>query len=71
MKAISGKRFCRLLEKNGWELKHIKGSHHIFLRSSEFGLSGFRNYVQKGVNDKSTQLITSRSLNVLKTSTNG
>ncbi|GAG39138.1 unnamed protein product, partial [marine sediment metagenome] len=43
----------------------------ILLRSSELGLSGFRNYVQKGVNDKSTQLITSRSLNVLKTSTNG
>ncbi len=29
----------------------IASHTHILLRSSEFGLSGFRNYVQKGVND--------------------
>ncbi len=28
----------------------IASRAHILLRSSEFGLSGFRNYVQKGVN---------------------
>jgi len=33
LKAISGQRFCRLLEKNGWELKRIKGSHHIYTKS--------------------------------------
>ena len=33
MKAISGKRFCRLLEGNGWELKRIKGSHHIYTKA--------------------------------------
>ena len=29
----------------------IASRAHILLRSSEFGLSGFRNYVQKGVNE--------------------
>ncbi len=32
MKAVSGKRFCRLLEANGWELKRINGSHHIYAK---------------------------------------
>ena len=30
MKPISGKRLCRILEKNGWTLKRINGSHHIY-----------------------------------------
>jgi len=30
VKAISGKRMCRLLEMRGWELKRINGSHHIY-----------------------------------------
>ncbi|MBL0716428.1 MAG: type II toxin-antitoxin system HicA family toxin [Desulfosarcina sp.] len=30
MKAISGKKLCRLLESQGWELKRINGSHHIY-----------------------------------------
>ena len=33
MKAISGKRFARLLEEKGWELKRIKGSHHIYAKT--------------------------------------
>ncbi|HPQ42056.1 MAG TPA: type II toxin-antitoxin system HicA family toxin [bacterium] len=32
MKVISGKKFCRILEEKGWELKRIHGSHHIFMR---------------------------------------
>ncbi len=32
MKAISGKKFARLLEKRGWELKRIKGSHHVYVK---------------------------------------
>ncbi len=32
MKAVSGKDFTRLLEKNGWKLQRIKGSHHIYTR---------------------------------------
>lgn len=35
MKAISGKKFCRLLASIGWELKRINGSHHIYAKSGE------------------------------------
>jgi predicted RNA binding protein YcfA (HicA-like mRNA interferase family) len=30
MKPISGKEFARLLEQNGWVLRRIAGSHHIY-----------------------------------------
>ena len=33
MKAVSGKDLCRLLERHGWELRRISGSHHIFTKS--------------------------------------
>ncbi|MBW1926306.1 MAG: type II toxin-antitoxin system HicA family toxin [Deltaproteobacteria bacterium] len=33
MKSVSGKEFARLLERHGWELKRVKGSHHIFAKS--------------------------------------
>ncbi|MCY3973382.1 MAG: type II toxin-antitoxin system HicA family toxin [Candidatus Dadabacteria bacterium] len=33
MKAVSGKRFCRVLEKKEWELRRINGSHHIYAKS--------------------------------------
>lgn len=33
MKSINGKDFCKLLEKNGWQLKRINGSHHIYLKT--------------------------------------
>ena len=33
MKAVSGKRFCRLLESKGWNLKRISGSHHIYAKA--------------------------------------
>ena len=32
MKALTGKAFCRLLEKRGWQMKRIKGSHHIYAK---------------------------------------
>ncbi len=32
MKALTGKAFCQLLEKHGWQLKRIKGSHHIYAK---------------------------------------
>jgi len=32
LKALTGRAFCRLLEKNGWALKRIKGSHHIYAK---------------------------------------
>lgn len=30
MKSIPGKRLCRIVEKKGWTLKKITGSHHIY-----------------------------------------
>ena len=33
MKAISGKRLCRLLEANDWQLKRTNGSHHIYAKA--------------------------------------
>jgi predicted RNA binding protein YcfA (HicA-like mRNA interferase family) len=33
VKAVSGKRFCRLLEKKDWELKRVNGSHHIYAKA--------------------------------------
>ena len=32
MKAVTGKRFCRLLENKSWKLMRINGSHHIYLK---------------------------------------
>jgi predicted RNA binding protein YcfA (HicA-like mRNA interferase family) len=32
VKSISGKEFARLLEKRGWQLKHVKGSHHVYMK---------------------------------------
>jgi len=30
MKTSSGAQFAKLLEKHGWKLLRIKGSHHIY-----------------------------------------
>ena len=30
MKQVSGKEFARLLERQGWRLLRVAGSHHIF-----------------------------------------
>ena len=30
MKSISGKKFAKILERHGWELLRIQGSHHIY-----------------------------------------
>jgi predicted RNA binding protein YcfA (HicA-like mRNA interferase family) len=30
MKSVSGKKLCKIVQKHGWILKRIKGSHHIF-----------------------------------------
>jgi predicted RNA binding protein YcfA (HicA-like mRNA interferase family) len=30
MKAVSGKDFIKILEKRGWTLLRINGSHHIY-----------------------------------------
>ena len=30
MKAVSGKDFAKMLERHGWSLLRINGSHHIY-----------------------------------------
>lgn len=30
MKSVSGKDFIRIIQRKGWILKRINGSHHIF-----------------------------------------
>lgn len=32
MKSVSGKALCRVLEKNGWSLLRVAGSHHVYGR---------------------------------------
>ena len=32
MKHVTGKEMCRALERNGWTLSRIRGSHHIYTR---------------------------------------
>ena len=30
MKSVSGKEFAKILERNGWTLLRVQGSHHIY-----------------------------------------
>jgi predicted RNA binding protein YcfA (HicA-like mRNA interferase family) len=40
MKSTSGKELAKLVEANGWSLKRVSGSHHIYSKSgSEIRLS--------------------------------
>jgi predicted RNA binding protein YcfA (HicA-like mRNA interferase family) len=32
MKHLTGPEMCRVLERNGWTLARIRGSHHIYNR---------------------------------------
>ena len=32
MKSVSGKEFCKILERNGWALARINGSHQIYIK---------------------------------------
>jgi predicted RNA binding protein YcfA (HicA-like mRNA interferase family) len=34
MKSISGRELCKIVEANGWKLKRIRGSHHIFTKEN-------------------------------------
>jgi predicted RNA binding protein YcfA (HicA-like mRNA interferase family) len=34
MKSISGKELSKILEKNGWNLARINGSHHIYIKEN-------------------------------------
>ena len=33
MTSLSGKEFIKVLERRGWVLKRINGSHHIYAKS--------------------------------------
>jgi predicted RNA binding protein YcfA (HicA-like mRNA interferase family) len=33
MKQVSGKEFAKILERNGWKLARVQGSHHIYVSS--------------------------------------
>jgi predicted RNA binding protein YcfA (HicA-like mRNA interferase family) len=35
MKTITGKAFCKILERHGWEFLRIRGSHHIYKKDGE------------------------------------
>jgi predicted RNA binding protein YcfA (HicA-like mRNA interferase family) len=35
VKSVSGKHLCKILEKQGWTLQRIHGSHHIFGKSGD------------------------------------
>lgn len=32
MKPVTGRQMCEALERNGWRLDRIKGSHHIYIK---------------------------------------
>jgi len=32
MKSVSGKSLCKIVERYGWSLKRITGSHHIYIK---------------------------------------
>lgn len=32
MKQVSGKDLCRAIQRKGWVLVRIKGSHHVFMK---------------------------------------
>jgi len=40
MKSISGKKMAKVLERHGWKLLRIQGSHHIYgKKNSEIRIS--------------------------------
>jgi YcfA-like protein. len=51
MKSISGKDFCKILEKKGWLLKTIKESHHVYMKY------GKKRVIIKGFEKKITSQI--------------
>ncbi len=35
MKSISGKKLCKIVEREGWVVNNITGSHHIYEKPNE------------------------------------
>ena len=42
MKSVSGKEFAKVIERQGWSLLRVQGSHHIYGRggSDDFSAHG-------------------------------
>jgi predicted RNA binding protein YcfA (HicA-like mRNA interferase family) len=38
LKAVSGKELCKALERRGWQLARIRGSHHIYHKPGELAV---------------------------------
>lgn len=34
MKSVSGKVLCKIVQKVGWKLNRVKGSHHIYTQEN-------------------------------------
>jgi predicted RNA binding protein YcfA (HicA-like mRNA interferase family) len=32
VKSVSGREFAKVLERHGWFLKRVQGSHHIYMK---------------------------------------
>ena len=37
MKHVSGKQLCKVLEKHGWHLERVSGSHRIYKKAGHGG----------------------------------
>jgi predicted RNA binding protein YcfA (HicA-like mRNA interferase family) len=35
MKAVSGRELARILERKGWQLVRVRGSHHFYVHGAE------------------------------------
>ena len=33
MRSVSGKTLCKVVDRHGWVLKRVSGSHHIYTKS--------------------------------------
>jgi predicted RNA binding protein YcfA (HicA-like mRNA interferase family) len=33
MKSVTGKEFAKVLERNGWLLLQVRGSHHLYFKA--------------------------------------
>jgi hypothetical protein len=57
MKSISGKKLCKIVEKKGWILKKITGSHHIYEKTMRIKLSLFL-YIE--INHEDSSIVRTR-----------
>jgi len=32
LKSLTGSQLAKILEKKGWELRRVKGSHHVYVK---------------------------------------